>query len=363
MKIPSLLSAFTITAALLLVAGVAQAKLGVGDPAPKLQCGKWVQGGPVTGFDSNHVYIVEFWATWCGPCRASIPHLNEIYEKFKAKGLVAIGQNCWEQDDDGVAPFVKKMGDKMTYNVALDDKTKEEKGAMAKSWMEAAGQDGIPAAFVVDRHGVIVWIGHPMELEESVLDQVLADKFDVAAAAKAAAEKQKQEAATQGLAMKLQTAMKSKDWKAADAAVTELEKLVPEELRSQLVPVRMMILLGQKDLPGACKLADSTSAAHPEAAQLLNQVAWLLATVKDSDAATRAMAQKVADLANTASKGSAPEILDTLARAQFVNGNTNAAVATEKKAVELAPAEEKSLLEKSLKAYQAGKVPAEEDEN
>jgi len=66
---------------------------------------------------------------------------------------------------------VKKMGNQMTYRVALDDGSK-----MADTWMDAAGQNGIPTAFVVDKHGIIVWIGHPMNLDEAKLNQVLAGK-------------------------------------------------------------------------------------------------------------------------------------------------------------------------------------------
>jgi thiol-disulfide isomerase/thioredoxin len=129
----------------------AGAPLKVGDPAPKLQVGKWVQGFPLTAFAKDKVYIVEFWATWCGPCRVAIPHLNETYQRFKAKGLVAIGQNCAEQDESLVGPFVKKMGDQMTYPVALDDKSSGDTGVMMATWMEAAEQSVIPTAFVVDR--------------------------------------------------------------------------------------------------------------------------------------------------------------------------------------------------------------------
>jgi thiol-disulfide isomerase/thioredoxin len=150
--------------------------LKVGDPAPKLQTGKWVQGEPVKAFEKGKAFIVEFWATWCPPCRASIPHLNEIYKKFKDKGLVVIGQDCWERDESLVVPFVKKMGDKMTYRVALDDKTSDKKGKMAQTWMEAAGRDGIPSAFLVDTNGKIAWIGHPMELKEETIEAALAQK-------------------------------------------------------------------------------------------------------------------------------------------------------------------------------------------
>ena len=157
------------------------ATLKVGDPAPKLQVGKWVQGEPVKEFEKGKAYIVEFWATWCGPCRASIPHLNETYEKFKDKGLVVIGQNCWEKDESKVAPFVKQMGSKMTYRVALDDKSRNPDGAMAKNWMAAAGRRGIPSAFLVDTNGKIAWIGHPMSLKEEVIEQVLAGSYKPAA--------------------------------------------------------------------------------------------------------------------------------------------------------------------------------------
>lgn len=161
------------------------AQLKVGNPAPKLQTGKWVQGEPVKEFEKGKAYLVEFWATWCPPCRASIPHLNEIYKQFKDKGLVVIGQNCWERDDSLVAPFVKKMGDKMTYRVAFDDKADGDKGQMAKTWMEAAGRNGIPSAFLVDTKGVIAWIGHPMSLKDEVIEQVLAGTYDVRKAAEA----------------------------------------------------------------------------------------------------------------------------------------------------------------------------------
>jgi thiol-disulfide isomerase/thioredoxin len=174
-------------AVLVLAAGtmlpLAAATLKAGDPAPKLETGKWVQGEPVKDFQKGKAYIVEFWATWCPPCRASIPHLNETYLKFKDKGLVVIGQDCWEKDESLVAPFVEKMGDKMTYRVALDDKTSNKKGQMAITWMEAAGRNGIPSAFLVDTKGKIAWIGHPMALKEEVIEDVLAGKYDASKAA------------------------------------------------------------------------------------------------------------------------------------------------------------------------------------
>ncbi len=155
-------------------APMAQAELAIGDPAPKLQVGKWVQGEPVKEFETNHVYIVEFWATWCGPCVASIPHLNELWQKFKNQGLVVIGQNVWDNDSD-VPAFVKKMGDKMTYRVALDDKSRETDGFMAEHWWKRkVNNHTIPNAFVI-KQGRIAWIGHPMGLNEKLLQDILSN--------------------------------------------------------------------------------------------------------------------------------------------------------------------------------------------
>jgi thiol-disulfide isomerase/thioredoxin len=157
--------------------------LKIGDPAPAIQSAQWIKGTPVKAFDKGKLYAVEFWATWCGPCKENIPHVTELAKAYKGK-VTVLGIDIWEAQKAGggdtlpkVKAFVKKQGAKMDYRVAADGPD----GRIAETWMKAAGEGGIPCAFVVDREGRVAWIGHPSALE-GVLKEELAGTYDLAAA-------------------------------------------------------------------------------------------------------------------------------------------------------------------------------------
>ena len=134
----------------------------VGEKAPELTIVKWIGGEAVhpTAADGKTVYVVEFWATWCPPCRKSVPHLNKLQEQYKDKGLVIVGVT---DDEPGkVEAFYKEM--KMAYRVALDKNSET---------MKRYGIEGIPQAFLVGRDGTIVWAGHPMNGLDEKLEELL----------------------------------------------------------------------------------------------------------------------------------------------------------------------------------------------
>src|SRR5205085_8394742 len=77
-------------------------KLKVGDRAPAFKVKEFVKGEPIKELAKGKVHVVEFWATWCGPCRASIPHLTELQKKHGT--VVVVGVSIYEQDFVGVKP-------------------------------------------------------------------------------------------------------------------------------------------------------------------------------------------------------------------------------------------------------------------
>ena len=128
-----------------------------GQESPELTITNWISDEPALG---GRVVIVDFWATWCGPCVASIPHMNELAERFSSEAVV-IGLS--DEPVQTLEAFQAK--NVMHYPMATDPS-----GAMKKS----LAITGIPHAIVVSDDGIVRWQGHPASLNAETLGQIVA---------------------------------------------------------------------------------------------------------------------------------------------------------------------------------------------
>jgi len=143
--------------------------------APKLEVEKWLSDKPET---KGKYVLLEFWATWCGPCRRSIPVLNKFHAKFKDE-LVVIGIS-----DESEADVRKLKEPKIEYFSAIDTQARTKK---------AVGVWGIPHVLIIEPGGAVIWQGFPLlkgyELKEETIEKILAigRKIKAAKAAEKAA--------------------------------------------------------------------------------------------------------------------------------------------------------------------------------
>ena len=318
--------------------------LMVGDPAPAIQVAEWVQGKPVAKFEPGQTYVVEFWATWCGPCRKMIPHLNELSKQYAGKANF-VGVSVWEHLDQEaywVPKFVQQMGDKMTYTVASDrvkPSTDDDPGFMAKNWMSAAGQNGIPAAFIVNGEGKIAWIGHPIEIEQPLAD-VVAGKWDLPAMAKKYALDLRLGDVIAKVRRDVTKAKKEKDFAGAVKAIDDAVAQEPA-LESSFGLDKYFLLVGAQRTSDAAAYGQRLVAqVFADKADVLNELAWSIVDPQKTGPGDYELAVKAAERAVALTKNEDAGVLDTLGLALFKAGKVERAIEVQTRAVELAKGQE-----------------------
>ncbi len=402
----------TLTTALLGLAAIPASSNAaeLGDPAAPLKIAEWIKGGPVNLADAKgkQIVVVEFWATWCPPCRTSIPHLTELARKYKDKDVVIVGVS--DEKPAVVKAFVEKMGAKMDYVVAID-----ADNATGEGYMRAYNQNGIPHAFVVDKQGRVVWHGHPMGGLDKVLEELVAGKLDLDKVRKRTrAEARLQEyfqLLTQG-GDAAKAAELEKELVALDqelGGILSGQKFDPVMLRQRAQfsrtlreyqqayfadeatdPARLSALektLAESAPPGfdlaAAKeemaasrafrnyMLEATSQAREDKLaelgkkledlggknhQMLNQIAWVLLTDENVKKRDVALATRIAKAAYDACEGKDASVVDTYARALFDSGKVDEAIREQRKAIALCEDEDlRKELENNLQTYQAKK--------
>ena len=127
-----------------------------GERPPQIIVDQWVTSSP-SSVDGKFV-LVDFWATWCGPCRRAIPHLNELQTKFRDK-LVVIGLS-----DESVEDIQKMQSPVMNYFVGTDTQARTRTAVEVR---------GIPHALLMDPKGIVRYEGVPDYLTEDGLERLM----------------------------------------------------------------------------------------------------------------------------------------------------------------------------------------------
>jgi thiol-disulfide isomerase/thioredoxin len=135
-----------------------------GKPAPALDVTGWVNGEVKPEAMKGKVVIVDFYATWCGPCMAAIPHNNELLKKYHDQGLLIVGVCTNKSGQEKMDQTVKDRGIK--YPTARDPQLESQKAWHVHYY---------PTYAVVDRKGVVRAIGLQPDHVEEVVKKLLAE--------------------------------------------------------------------------------------------------------------------------------------------------------------------------------------------
>jgi peroxiredoxin len=130
-----------IALSLVAAAGAVNAKAALNAPAPDFTLRQLDGPNLRLGEQRGRVVMVNFWATWCGPCRVELPHLARLHDKYRASGFVLLGVNI-DEDPNAAKALASKLG--LKFPVLLDSQ---------KAVVGAYDLNAMPATVLIDRDG------------------------------------------------------------------------------------------------------------------------------------------------------------------------------------------------------------------
>ncbi len=344
--------------------------LTIGSRAPSIDIEHWVHNGEgrfpkVEKFEPGKVYIVEFWATWCGPCIASMPHIVEVQNKYADRGVqfisisdekLGIVENFLEKripnaKDDGPATYAE-----LTKSYCL---TTDPDMSAKKDYLIAAERHGIPCCFIVGKDAKIEWIGHPMRMDEP-LNQVVEDTWDRESFGKQFRIEHAREELMYQTRVQVAAASKAKDYaKIISIADQALPQADTADLKFDFLAMKLPAMAMES--AGAAAMDNVLSAmfdlteeiapnTKPTKILTVSRLAYDLFIddqIKNKELIEKAKRQVRSVVSNLPAMTKA-SALDTLSHLQFVTGDLSGAIASQSQAVELATGKRQEDLQKFL---------------
>ena len=346
-KLLQLLPVLAITTLLFMPSHAAMAQMSipqplkVGDKAPVLDVSDWITDGEgkyphVTEFESGKFYVVEFWATWCGPCIMMMPEIAKMQEKYdgKIQFLSITDENIdevmmfKESTDQNQTPFKEYMN---KYSVGVDPD-----GSTHVDFFGNAST-GIPASFVIGDTGEVELIDHPAAIGP-VLDQIAAGTWD----------REKYYArikAREAVEVEVSEALENEDYAAALQASEKLVEFYEEDEQLQLRFKRTLLALNVKGEQGQSFFKETLDQFAKEDGAVAAMV-WKLVEMKNERMAVDEENLKIAEealrneieempLATDEDKMMKGATIDILAHLLFVSRRLDDAIETQEQAAEL----------------------------
>jgi thiol-disulfide isomerase/thioredoxin len=323
--------------------------LGPGDPAPSIAELVSVSGEKLERFEPGTIYVIDFWATWCGPCIRAMPHMSDLAKKYKDKNVKVHGISIWETEMRADKALIDRVRDfvRTSETIAYPISYGGDNGDLARRWMNGAGRTTIPTVFVIDKEGKIAWIGHPMMGLDDALAKIVAGTFDPAKEQEAAKQRENNRQIGMRMATRLQQRVQAKDWEAALEIADNIIAIDPAMFAPTSVAKMRILVKELKDAKLAKEWGNASVEKFKGSSLALREQARLLLEA-EGELRDLELAKRLAEAAVAVAPADETETFLVLASVQAAGGDAPGARATLELAREKASDADKEVIRARL---------------